>query len=380
RYFAEQGARVVRVESTRRPDFLRLLHLTPEAPGALDASPMFALLNPDKESVTLDLSKPRGVELARRLVRWADVVTENFAPGVMARWGLDYEVLRALKPQLVMLSSCLFGQTGPQRGYPGFGGQGAAIAGFNFLTGWPDREALGPYGTITDTLSPRYVALLVVAALLERERSGEGQYIDVSQIETGVYSLSEWVARTSATGEIVSRCGNREEEAAPHGIYPCRGEDRWIALAVLSDAEWCALVEVLGSPAWAAREHYTSLEGRLRDQDELDRGLAAWTAQHEAHSLMERLQAAGVRAGVVQTVADLLEDPQLAHRGHFRRLEHGVLGELACEHSGLRLERHPPRLGRPGPLLGEHTQAVLEEVLGLDAETVSQLRGDGVLA
>jgi crotonobetainyl-CoA:carnitine CoA-transferase CaiB-like acyl-CoA transferase len=380
RYFAEQGARVVRIESRRRPDFLRLLHLTPDDPDALDAAPMFALLNPDKESVTLDLSRPEGAALARRLVAWADVVTENFAPGVMAKWGLDYESLRESQPGLVMVSSCLFGQTGPQRGYPGFGGQGAAIAGFNHLTGWPDREAIGPYGTITDTLSPRYVALLVAAALLELGHGGRGQYIDVSQIETGVYSLSEWIARYSATGEIAGRRGNHDEEAAPHAVYPCLGEDRWIAIAVFDDTEWRALVRVMEGPSWAADARFEGAEERQRHQLELDRRIGEWTGGFDAFELMERLQQAGVRAGVVQSVEDLLSDPQLLHRGHFRRLTHPVLGELAYEHSGFRLSASPPRLERPGPRLGEHNRDVLQGILGLDSDEIRALVAAGVVA
>ena len=223
RYFADQGATVVRVESGVRPDFLRLLHFRPGDPHGLNGGPMFVLMNPNKLSVSVNLSKPEGIAVVERLVRWADVVSENFSPRAMAKWGLSYERLRELKPDLVMVSSCLFGQTGPQRMYPGFGGQGSAIAGFNHLAGWPDREAIGPAGTITDSLSPRYVALLIAAALFHRERTGEGQYIDVSQIETGVYSLSEAIVRASARGEVMTRRGNRAEDAAPHGIYPARG-------------------------------------------------------------------------------------------------------------------------------------------------------------
>jgi benzylsuccinate CoA-transferase BbsF subunit len=200
RYFADHGATVVRIESSRRPDFLRILFLTPGNPFGLDGSPMFVLMNPNKKSVAVDMSKPEGVEVVRRLVDWADVVSENFSPKAMAKWGLDYESLRERKPDLLMVSSCLFGQTGPQRMYPGFGGQGSALSGFNQMAGWPDREAVGPHATITDSLSPRYVAFLIAAALLHRRRTGEGQYIDVSQIETGVYSLSEMMVRFSATG------------------------------------------------------------------------------------------------------------------------------------------------------------------------------------
>ena len=160
--------------------------------------------------------------------------------------GLDYDSVRSIKPDIVMASGCLFGQTGPQRSYPGFGAQGSAISGFNHLTGWPEGAANGPYGTITDSLSPRYVALSIVAALWRRRRTGEGEYIDVSQIETAVYSLAEMVVRYSANGEVMKRQGNRDEQAAPHGVYPCAGKDRWIAIAVWSDGDWQSLCAEMG--------------------------------------------------------------------------------------------------------------------------------------
>src|SRR5581483_11423441 len=171
RYFADHGATVIRVESRRRPDFLRILRMTPTTKGGVDGSEHFAVLNANKLSVALDLSKPEGVGVARRLALWADAVAENFAPGAMAKWGLDYASLVKARPDLVMISTCLNGQTGPERHYPGFGGQGSALAGFNHLTGWPDREPVGPYGTITDSLSPRFAALLLASALLHRART-----------------------------------------------------------------------------------------------------------------------------------------------------------------------------------------------------------------
>jgi len=379
RYFADQGAKVVRVESGVRPDFLRLLHFRPGDPHGLNGGPMFVLMNPNKLSVAVNLSKPEGVAVVERLVRWADVVSENFSPRAMAKWGLSYERLRELRPDLVMLSSCLFGQTGPQRMYPGFGGQGSAISGFNHLAGWPDREAVGPAGTITDSLSPRYVALLIAAALFHRERTGEGQYIDVSQIETGVYSLSEAIVRASARGEILTRRGNHAEDTAPHAIYPCAGEDRWIAIAVFSDEEWRRLCAALSLPALASDARFASVAGRLAHEDALDAALAEQTRGQDAVALMHRLQAAGVEAGAVQTCADLLQDPQLAHRGHFVRLAHRHLGELSFEHYGIRFSESPPRIETPAPDLGEHTQRVLGEVGYSEAE-IRSLAEAGVLA
>jgi benzylsuccinate CoA-transferase BbsF subunit len=387
RYFAEYGADVVRVESARRPDFLRLLPspgarqngTAPAAGPDVDAAPMFAALNPDKRSVALDLSKPEGVALARKLAAWADVVTENFSPGVMERLGLGWEVLRDGRPDLIMVSGCLFGQTGPQRSYPGFGGQGSAIAGFNHLTGWPDREAVGPYATITDSLSPRFIGVLLAGALRERRRSGQGRYFDLSQIETGIYALSEAVVRHSATGESLCRAGNRDEHVAPHAVYPCAGADRWIAISARSDSEWAALVRELDAPGWAADARFETAAGRKAHEGELDARLAEWTRGQQAEPLMERLQAGGVPAGVVQLPGEVLNDPQLRHREHFVELDHAVLGPLASERSGFRLSESEGSVRAPAPLLGEHTREVLREIVGLDDGEIERLEGEGVL-
>lgn len=380
RYFTDRGARVIRVESTERPDFLRLLHLTSrDDPHGLDKAPMFVLLNPNKESVTLNLASPQGVGLARRLVDWADVVSENFAPGVMERWGIGADELRRRRPQLIYVSGCLFGQTGPQRSYPGFGGQGAAISGFNHLTGLPDAEALGPYGTITDSLAPRYIGLLIAAALIERDRTGRGCTIDVSQIETGVYSLAEMVVRYTARGEIVSRQANHDERAAPHSIYPCRGDDRWIAIAVRSAAQWVALRQVMGDSSWGGDGDLETVAGRLARSSELDARIGAWTAGMDAYELMAALQEAGVEAGVVQTFADLLDDPQLAHREHFRPVRHPYLGEVVLERLGFRLASHEDRLRTAGPGIGADNVAVLGGILGIEVEEIRRLETAGVV-
>jgi benzylsuccinate CoA-transferase BbsF subunit len=380
RYFAEQGATVIRVESSVRPDFLRLLHAKPGEAVDLDAAPMFALLNPDKWSVTIDLRKPAGVDLVLRLADWADVVAQNFAPGAMEKLGLGAAQLLARKPSLIVATSAPFGQTGPQRHYPGFRGQGSAIAGFNHLTGWPDRESVGPYATITDSLSPRYVALLIAAALLERSGGGGGQHIDVSQIETGVYSLSEMVVRCSANGELVARKGNRDEGAAPHGVYPCAGADAWIAIAVATDEEWQALVAAMDAPGWSREPRFATVAGRIAHQDDLDAKLGAWTEQTGAYLLMALLQEAGVPAGVVQHMGELLQDPQLAHRRHFVPLDHAALGVLPYERSGFRLSESPGGFDDSGPLLGEDNDLVLGEILGLSPAEIEQLIADDVIA
>jgi benzylsuccinate CoA-transferase BbsF subunit len=382
RYFADHGATVVRVESRQRPDFIRLLRYTPGLEGGVDASHMFAMVNCNKYGVALNMSHPKAGEIARRLVKWADVVAENFAPKAMAKWGLDYQSLAAIKPELIMISTCLNGQTGPDRNYPGFGGQGSAIAGFNHLTGWPDREPLGPYGTITDSLSPRFVALLVASALLHRHRTGEGQYIDLSQVEGGVTCLSENILTYTATGAALGRVGNRSRHCAPHGVFRCAAQgdddDRWVAVAVHDDADWQRFRRAIGDPPWAADTRFATTQGRLTHVDNLEARVGEWTRMRSAEDVMSLLQVAGVDAGVVENFADLTHDLQLAHRRHFREVTHPVIGAHLCETNGMRFSRTPETIRMPAPCLGEHNAYVYRELLGMAAEEYAALEAEGV--
>ena len=382
RYFADHGATVIRVESRQRPDFLRILKLTPNTPGGLDGGEHFAVLNANKLSVALNLSTAEGVAVARRLALRADAVAENFAPGAMAKWGLDYAALATERPDLVMISTCLNGQTGPQRSYPGFGGQGSALSGFNHLTGWPDRAPLGPYGTITDSLSPRLAALLLATALLHRARTGQGQYLDLSQVEGGIVCLSENIATFTANGTILDRMGDRSRHAAPHGVFRCADEDGregWIAVAVHDDDDWQRLVDVLGRPAWACEPSLATAANRLAQVDALEARLAEWTAPQHAATLAEALQRAGVDAAPVLDLADLHADPQLAHRRHFRTVEHPVLGPHPAETHAIRFSGMEPALRRPAPRLGEHTDTVLRDLLAMPDDEIARLRAAGVL-
>ena len=371
RYLADHGATVVRIESSTRPDFLRLYALTPSQ-RSLDASPMFAAFNCNKRAITLNLKHPEAREIVLELVRWADVISENFAPGAMARWELSFEDLQRENPDLVMISTCLNGQTGPERDYPGFGGQGSAISGFNHLTGWPDREPLGPYGTITDSLSPRYAAVAMLAALHHRDRTGEGARLDLSQVECAVYSLAETIVEYASTGVAPARTGNRARDdlsntAAPHGAFPCRGDDRWIVLACWNDGDWELLARAMGDPT-------------LRDIDDLDmleQRIAAWTVQHDRDQLAAALRDAGLDAAEVLDMADLSGDPQLEHRGHFHPMTHPVIGEQRYEALGFRLADLPPALTRPGPTLGRDNDEVYGEILGMSPERREQLAAAG---
>ncbi len=377
RYFADQGATVVKIESRLRPDFLRTLR--DDGSGNLDNSLFFACINPNKVSAGLNMKDPRGVDLARRLVGWADVVVENFAPGVMAKWSLDYASVKDELPGLIMASTCLWGQTGPERAYPGFGGQGAALAGFNHLTGWPDGEPLGPYGTITDSLSPRFAVVAIAAALLRRTRTGLGANIDLSQVETGVYCLSEWLLAFQETGESVGRLGNQSDHAVPHGVFPAKGDDRWIAIAVHSDSEWKSFRKAIGEPEWARQADFGALAGRLENRELIESRLAEWTAAQDRDELSVALQGAGLDAAPVSDLQDVLADPQLAHRGHFNRLTHPILGEHVVEAIGARFARSPMTFDRPAPCLAADNHQVYCDLLGMSPIEVEELVDAGVL-
>ncbi len=382
RYFADHGATVIRVESRQRPDFLRILKLTPNTPGGIDGGEHFAVLNANKLSVALNLSKPEGVAVARRLALTVDVIAENFAPGAMAKWKLDYASLAGERPDLVMISTCLNGQTGPQRFYPGFGGQGSALSGFNHLTGWPDREPVGPYGTITDSLSPRFSALLLASALLHRKRTGRGQHIDLSQVEGGIVCLSESMLTFAANGDVLGRLGNRSRHAAPHGVFRCADEDgreRWVTIVVHDDTDWRTLVEALGRPSWATEARFATTAGRLAAADDIERELSAWTRDRLALDVARSLQAVGVESGPVEDLGDVHDDPQLAHRRHFRPVTHPVLATHPAETHAIRFSELSPELRTPAPKLGEHTDRVLRDLLGMSADEVASLRAGGVL-
>jgi crotonobetainyl-CoA:carnitine CoA-transferase CaiB-like acyl-CoA transferase len=376
RYFVEHGATVLRVESRSRPDFLRVYALGPDNPHGLEGAPMFDGLNVGKRSVTLNLKHPGGTDVAKRIVgEWADAVVENFAPRAMRGFGLDYHTLAAIKPDLVMVSSCLQGQTGPHRDYPGFGGQGAALSGFNWLTGWPDREPLGPYGTITDSLAPRFVASALAAGLLYRRRTGRGVYLDLAQVEAGSYSLSPWLLDYEDDGTIGSRMGNRSPRAVPHGAFACEGEDRWVAIACWTDDEWARLTGILGfdDPSLA------TLKARLERVDDVEAAVEAWTASRTREEVADLLQAAGIEAVPVQDFGDVHADPQVAYREHFVPLTHPYMGDGLYERNGTRVGDTHHGYDRPGPTLGQDNDWVLGELLGLSADERKRLEADGAL-
>lgn len=372
RVLADFGATVVKVESTRRPDGARALMPQWKAGKGLDASATFDDMNAGKLSVALDMSKPPSVDVAKDLVRWADVVVESYSPRAMRKWGMSWPQLREINPQLIMFSTCLMGQTGPLADFAGYGNLAGAITGFYDLAGWPDRPPAGPYGAYTDYISSHVMVATLLAALDHRRRTGEGQHVDLAQAEAAIQFLAPAVLDWTVNGRVWSRDGNRDLDMAPHGVYPAAGDDRWVAVACADDVQWHALCRLLERPDLAADPELSTARGRVARSDQLDAVVGEWTAQRSTRDIEEQCQAAGVAAHVVAGSADLLADPQLAHQRHFLALEHPDRGCL-LENARFTLSRTPARVDRRAPLLGEHTWEVLTEMLGYDPDRVADL-------
>jgi crotonobetainyl-CoA:carnitine CoA-transferase CaiB-like acyl-CoA transferase len=372
RYFAEHGATVVRVESKSRPEFLRTMAVAARSPHGLEGSPIFNALNPGKLSIALNLKHPRGLEVARRLIDWSDVVLENFAPKAMRGFGLDYAALVKDKPDLLMVSSCMNGQTGPHRDYPGFGSQGSALAGFTHLTSFPEGPPVGPAGTITDSLAPRFSATAMAAALHYKRRTGRGLHFDVSQVEAAAYTLAPWLLDYSVNGVIGQPLANRSPRAAPHGAFPARGDDAWVAIATWTDEEWAKLAALIGvqDPTLA------TLDARLARVDEVESLVSEWTRSRTPLEAAERLQTLGIEAVPVQGLAETAADPQLAARQHFDRHVHPVLGEFWYERNGFRISDAPGGYAGPSPTLAQHNRSVLE-LVGYGASEIAELEASG---
>ena len=380
KYLADHGADVIKIESATRPDGLRQAPPWQGGYEDLNTSQFFANYNTSKRSIALNLATLEARQLVKRLAQeWADVVVESFTPGTMAKWGLDYSALRRLKPNIIMLSTCMQGQTGPHAHYAGFGNMLASLCGFYHLTGYPDSGPMPVYGAYTDFIACRFVALALLAALAHRRRTGEGQYIDLSQYEASLHLLAPNLLDYAANGNLGERQGNRRPDMAPHGVYRCKGDDRWCAIAVTTEAEWQAFCEALGRPGWTRRRRFATLAGRLRHVDQLDRRVEAWTRARPSLTVMTLLQEAGVPAGVVQNGADIYRDPQLHHRGFFVDLEHARMGWTPYEGHQFQLSANPGALWSPAPLLGEHTHTVLRDVLRLSALEIAQLEARGAL-
>ncbi|TAK31675.1 MAG: CoA transferase [Chloroflexota bacterium] len=380
RILATHGATVVRVESESSPDVARTLAPFKDNVPGLNRSYYYNFQNSDKYSLALNMKHPRKDEVTKRLVEWADVLVENFTPGVMAKWNLSYEEVKKINPSIIMISLSMQGQTGPARLQGGYGGLLQSLAGYPLITGWPDGLPNLIDRSYPDFIAPRFGATAVIAALLHRRRTGQGQYIDVSQYEDVIQFEIPVILDWAVNRRLQTRLGNKFPLAAPHGTYRCKGDDRWCAIAVFSDSEWESLCRVMGNPEWTTQPEYASHSARKQNEDELNELVEAWTANHTAEEVMSLMQQAGVKAGVVQTIEDVVEhDPQLKHRQFFWKTEHPECGDILHSRPNYILSKTPSELRMPPPLLGEHTEYVCRELLQMSEDEFTDLLLDDVL-
>ncbi|HYH41992.1 MAG TPA: CoA transferase [Burkholderiales bacterium] len=379
--FADLGADVIKLESATRLDALRMTAPYKDGVPGVNRSGYFADRNTSKRSLAIDLKKPQASGIVKALIQKSDIVANNFTPGVMEKFGFGYEAVKAIKPDIIYLAMSMMGRDGPERNYLGYGSSIVALTGLQHLTGIAGREPAGTGTNYPDHIpNPCHAAFAVLAALRHRRRTGIGELIDLAQLEPTLSLLGPVFLDLTVNGRDSQATANQHAWAAPHGVYPCRGEDRWIAIAVTTDEQWTALVSALGSPGWTRHPDFITLPRRRRSLERLDELVGGETRKHDAWSLMAILQEAGVPAGVVQTPADVVDrDPQLKHRNHWISLEHEEMGPTLYNGHPFSFSHLDSQPRTAAPLLGEHTREVLGELLELGEAEIDGLIADGVL-
>lgn len=374
---AQYGAEVIRVESTTRLCMIRPYAPYKEGVPGINRGSLFFMVNKNKRSLSLNLRHPRGLDIAKRLVSWSDVVVESFMPGTMKELGLSYKDIKKIKPDIIMVSTSMQGQTGPYSKHTGLGTTLQALVGFNHLCGWPDRAPSYPYGAYTDSIAPFYIVVAIIAALDYRRRTGKGQYIDVSQLEASISFLAPVVLDYAVNRRVQGRTANRSSSAAPHGIYRCQTEDSWCAIVVSNDEEWQGFCRAIGWPAWTKEAKFATLLARLDNVEELDKLVEEWTVTLPPEEVMHRMQAAGVPAAVVANGEDLAQDPQLRSTNFYQILKHPEMGETVYERLSFELSKTPAEL-KPDPCLGQDTEYVCTKILGMSDSEFVELMSAGV--
>ncbi len=395
RFLADFGAEVIKIENRLRLDTPRKLPIykdTVRAYGEEDPNPdpnkggLHNNYSRNKLGITVDMRTEAGRGLVNKLIAKSSVVTENFAPGVMERWGLTYARLNELSPNVIYARMSGFGHSGPYHHYRSYGPVVQAACGLSFISGLPRRKPSGWGLSYMDNQAAYYNSAALMMAIYQRNRTGEGTEIDVSAVEAGIHLCGPVMLEASVNGRKTRDesfpNGNRLEypHAAPHGVYPAKGEDRWLAIAVFNDEEWQKMLKVMGNPAWANNPAFADQDSRFAHQDELDRHISLWSAEQDCHQAMNRLQQAGVRAAAVQNAQDLNEiDPQLAHRKLFFEMDHPVIGHARFEGEAMKFSRSSPDLWRSAPLLGEDNDYVYRQILGLTTDEINELSETGVI-
>lgn len=371
RILGDFGAEVIKVQTRKT------------ATGSDDNNELyFNTYNRNKQSITLDMSQPEAREIALRLTAISDVVVENFSPRVMINWGLNYERLEEVKKDLIMVSMSGMGQTGPWKDFVAFGPTVQSLGGLTYLTSYSKDEPMGLGYSYADVIAGLYCAIAVLAALEYRDRTGLGQYIDLSEYEALCTLIGPALLQAAVNQEEIRPQGNRSPDmpAAPYGCYKCAGLDRWCVIAVFDEAEWQSLCNVSGHPKWLQDPRFSSLAMRKEHSEEIDGLIQGWTSRNEAESVMQLLQEVGVHAGVVQSAEDLANDPHLKSRGFVVRLNHPVLGETVSDGTPIRMLSDSPGAWKRAPLLGEDNEYVYRKLLGLSEAEFRSYVENGIIS
>lgn len=397
RILAYMGAEVIRVESRNRLDFLRLgrprvpraglaYGEDPSAADSIERAASFFSHNAGKMGISVRMQEERGRDLIRQLVPICDVVMESFRPGTLEKWGFGYEELKRLRPDVIYTQASGWGNFGPNHTYASFGPTAQAVSGLTWQSGLPEPMLPAGWGfSYLDHSGAYYGAMATLTAIYHRKRTGQGQHLDLAQAEVGIWLSGASVLDHSANGRKTERTGNTSpyRTAAPHNVYRCAGEDKWLAIACFNDAQWQGLVRAMGSPAWATAPRFTTLTRRLDNLEALDTLIQAWTESRDRYKTMQALQAEGVPSGVAQRIDDRVDrDPQLDFYEHTPMVEHAEAGWRPVEGTPIRMSRTPPVVGGPdrrgAPLFGQHNAYVFGEILGLPAAALAEMEADGV--
>ncbi|MEX0682677.1 MAG: CoA transferase [Dehalococcoidia bacterium] len=388
-HLATYGATVVRVESETHIDALRTVAPFAKDKTGYNVSGYFNNFNAGKLDLTINMNTPEGQGVARKLIEWADVFLTNITPRVIERWGLTYDNLSQWNPQIIAAYQPMQGYDGPHRDFLGFGAVLTPITGYSYISGFPNRPPIGLGTNYPDyVINPGHTLVAIMAALHHRHRTGKGQRIECAQLESSVAPLAPAIFDYTANGIVQERPGNHIANAAPHNAFKCAPltdggrpiDERWLAIACFTDDEWNALVEAMGNPDWASDPKFATHDARKTNEDELDAGINAWIADKDAYALMADLQSRGVPAGVVQSARELLDvDEHIKDRGYYVYLDHAETGRAAYDGPPAKLSKTPGALRSPGPLLGEHTERVCKEILGLTDEEIADLMVAGAL-
>lgn len=373
------GAEVIKVESRARLDHSRQRSMA-AGPVAvdLDESPPFNCVNLGKLSIKLNLKKPEAIDLIRRLVKHCDVVTQNFRPGVLDKLGLSYENLKAVKPDIILVSSSALGSSGPEKSYIGYAPTFAALGGLAHITGYPDGKPNTLTGSV-DLRSATAFAFSILGALYFKSQTGKGQHVDLCSREVVTTLIGEELMDYAMNKRVNGRKGNYDDFMAPHNVYPCQGEDDWISIAIANDKEWHALCEAMGNPPWTKDPKFADGYHRLNNREELDRLMGLWTKNYPSSYLFKILQKVSVAAVPSFSNRELFNDPHLKAREYFQKIKPPKMKERSTLGAPWKLSATPARISRPAPLLGEHEDYVFKNILRLPEEEIQRLREEKVI-